>query len=157
MTIPLFDRELSWLEFNRRVLGEAQNRDVPLLERVKFLAICANNLDEFLMIRVFDAVCARVRGLLADIQACWGDELLPALQEHGIRIESVSELSGRDLAAVEEFFDRNLRSILAPLALDPGHSPFIANLALHLAVRLESHAGEPHVVILRMPQLSPRL
>jgi len=157
MTIPLFDRERSWLEFDRRVLGEAQNPDVPLLERVKFLAICANNLDEFLMIRVFDAVYEHARALLADIHACWSDELVPALQEHGIRIERVADLAACDLAAVGEYFERNLRPVLAPLALDPGHSPFIANLALHLAVRLEPAAGEPHVVILRMPQLSPRL
>ena len=157
MTIPLFDRELSWLEFNRRVLAEARNDEVPLLERVKFLAISANNLDEYLMIRVFDAVRARARQLLACIHACWRDELVPALRQHGIRIERVADLSARGRDAVEQYFARNLQPILAPLALDPGQSPFIANLALHLALRLESPAGAQHVVIVRMPQLSPRL
>src|SRR5437763_1043336 len=101
--LPLFDRELSWLEFNRRVLGEAENADVPRLERV-------------------------------------------------------ADLGKKERTAVEEYFRRNLEPILTPLAIDPGHPfPFIANLALNLAIILDSERGETHVVVLRIPETVPRL
>lgn len=179
--IPLFDREMSWLAFNRRVLGEAENPEVPLLERVKFLSICSNNLDEFFMIRVgevrdliaariaevgsvhqqyekLDEIRRRSRHLLDQMYRCLGDELLPALKKEGIRIERVADLGKKERAAVEEYFAQNLEPILTPLAIDPGHPfPFIANLALNLALQLESERGESYVVVVKIPELSPRL
>jgi len=175
--VPLFDRELSWIEFNRRVLGEAQNPDVPLLERLKFLSICAHNLDEFLMIRVGEvrdliaaqaggtaqveklaAIRKRVHQLLDDMYACLGDEVLPALKKEGIRIEKVADLGKRDRATVEEYFSGHLEPILTPLAIDPGHPfPFIANRALNLALQLESTRGERYTVVVKIPELSERL
>jgi polyphosphate kinase len=177
--LPLFDRELSWLEFNRRVLGEAENPDVPLLERVKFLSISANNLDEFFMIRVgeirdliaahvavngekrtekLDTVRGRARELLQSIYACLGDELRPALRKEGIRIERVADLGKKERTAVEEYFRNHLEPILTPLAIDPGHPfPFIANLALNLAINLDSDRGETHIVVLKIPETLPRL
>jgi len=179
--LPLFDRELSWLAFNRRVLGEAQNADVPLLERVKFLAISSNNLDEFFMIRLgelrdllagnvsevgsfrmqsekLDAVRKSSRQLLTDMYRCLSDELIPCLEKEGIRIERVANLGKRDHAAIEDSFARNIEPILTPLAIDPGHPfPFIANLALNLAVQLESSRGESYVVLVKIPELTPRL
>jgi len=176
--VPLFDRELSWIEFNRRVLGEAVNPDVPLLERVTFLSICAHNLDEFLMIRVgevrdlmtaragpvaqhvekLEVIRKRVRHLLDAMYRCLGDELLPALAKEGIRVERVADLGKRDRAAVEQYFTRNLEPILTPVAIDPGHPfPLLANRALNLALQLESGRGERHAAIVKIPELSPRL
>ena len=179
--LPLFDRELSWIEFNRRVLGEAENPDVPLLERMKFLSICANNLDEFFMIRVGevrDLIAAKVpeagpvrqqaekleeirkrsRQLLERMYACLSDELLPKLKKEGIWIEKVAELSKKERAAVDEYFMLNLEPILTPLAIDPGHPfPFLANLALNLALQLETERGETYDVVLRIPEQAPRL
>ena len=179
--LPLFDRELSWLEFNRRVLGEAENPDVPLLERVKFLSICSNNLDEFLMIRVgevrdliaaklpeagsvrqqsekLDEIRKRSRQLLEQMYACLSNELLPRLKKEGVRLERVADLGKKERAAVEEFFMLNLEPILTPLAIDPGHPfPFLANLALNLALQLESERGDTYDVVVRIPEQAPRL
>jgi len=179
--LPLFDRELSWLEFNARVLGEAENPDVPLLERVKFLSIFSNNFDEFFMIRVgevrdllaakvseagsvhgqsekLDEIRKRSRILLDQMYRCLGEQLLPALKKEGIRIERVADLAKKDRATIEEYFARNIEPILTPLAIDPGHPfPFIANLALNLALQLESERGEAYVVVVKIPELSPRL
>ncbi len=176
--LPMFDRELSWLEFNRRVLGEAENPGVPLLERVKFLSICSNNLDEFFMIRVgeirdlvaaniadatrlrdkLDLVRQRTHELLQSMYSCLGDQLLPALKKEGIRVERVSDLGKKESAMVEEYFCRDLEPILTPLAIDPGHPfPFIANLALNLGLMLESGRGETYIVVLKIPETTPRL
>jgi polyphosphate kinase len=177
-SLPLFDRELSWLEFNRRVLGEAENPSVPLLDRVKFLSICSNNLDEFFMIRVgevrdliaakvvdarqqrdkLDTIRRRSLELLESMYSCLKDQLLPALKKEGIRIERVSELGKKEAAMVEDYFCRDLEPILTPLAIDPGHPfPFIANLALNLGIILESDRGERYVVVLKIPETTPRL
>jgi polyphosphate kinase len=177
---PLFDRELSWLEFNKRVLGEAENPEVPLLERVKFLSICSNNLDEFFMIRVgevrdllaarlpsgpmagqsekLDEIRKRSRQLLDQMYRCLGEQLIPLLKKEGIQIERVSDLAKKERAAIEDYFVRNIEPILTPLAIDPGHPfPFIANLALNLALQLESTRGETYVVVVKIPEQSPRL
>jgi len=179
--LPHLDRELSWLEFNRRVLGEAENPDVPLLERVKFLSIFSNNFDEFFMIRVgevrdllaakvseagsvhgqsekLEEIRKRSRQLLDQMYRCLSEQLLPALKKEGIRLERVSELAKKERATIEEYFARNIEPILTPLAIDPGHPfPFIANLALNLALQLESERGEAYVVVVKIPELSPRL
>ncbi|HEX7193124.1 MAG TPA: polyphosphate kinase 1, partial [Thermoanaerobaculia bacterium] len=176
--LPLFDREMSWIEFNRRVLGEAQNPEVPLLERLKFLSIAAHNLDEFLMIRVgevrdiiaaqagptaqhvekLDVIRKRVRHLLDSMYACLTDEVLPELKKEGIRIDRVADLGKRDRAAVQDYFNTYLEPILTPLAIDPGHPfPLLANRALNLALQLESSRGERYFVVVKIPELSSRL
>ena len=177
--LPMFDREASWLEFNQRVLGEAENPAVPLLERVKFLSICSNNQDEFFMIRVgeirdlitaevradlgrqrekLDVVRRRSHQLLQAMYTCLGDQLLPALKKEGIRIERIADLAKRDRQTVEEYFARDLEPILTPLAIDPGHPfPFISNLALTLGLILDSERGETYITLLKIPETTPRL
>jgi polyphosphate kinase len=180
--VPLFNREFSWLEFNRRVLAEAESPSVPLLERLKFLSICSSNLDEFFMVRVSgirDMVVAslidrsadgltprqqlkgireRASALLLDMYTCLNKEVLPELRRSGIRIETVADLNKREQSQLREYFHRNLAPILTPLAIDPGHPfPFLTNLALNLAVKLESERGDEHVVFIKVPSQVPRL
>ena len=154
-----FNRELSWLQFNARVLEEALDPSTPLLERVKFLAIFANNLDEFFMIRV-SALHRQVRGgvlhappdgltpteqlmairrtllpQLAQHTACWCDDLLPKLEEAGIRICAYDALRPEQRALLRRVFARDVFPVLTPLAFDPAHPfPHITNLSLNLAV-----------------------
>src|SRR5476651_726238 len=141
------NRELSWLAFNRRVLDQAIGEYHPLLERVKFLAIVASNLDEFFMVRVatllkkqragaedlsadgltpsqqITAVRRRAERLMADQAACWTDSLRPALQEHGIRFLEPEEYTDAVRGYLTKYFRQEIFPQLTPLAFDPGH-PF---------------------------------
>lgn len=161
---PLFlNRELSWLEFNRRVLHEAEDPQNPLLERLKFVAIFDNNLDEFFMKRVGglkqqlasqvlelppDGLTPRqqiaivdgvVRPLIAEHRRVFNTEILPALRQHGLEILRWSELRASERRHFTEFFERQLFPALTPLALDPAHPfPFISNLSLSLAVSVKA-------------------
>ncbi len=180
--IPLFNREYSWIEFNRRVLAEAQSDRVPLLERLKFLSICSTNLDEFLMVRVgglrdlidagfaqrsadgrtprqqLDGIRQRTRKLLREMYRCFDDELLPALEREKIRIQSPAELSKKRQDALREHFEQHIAPVLTPLAFDPGHPfPWLSNLSLNLALVLDSPRGDEHLVMLKIPALVPRL
>jgi polyphosphate kinase len=175
----LFNRELSWLEFNRRVLAEAEERSVPLLERVKFLGITAANLDEFLMVRLgairsliaagardrspdgltpkqqLKAVRKRAKGLLRDMYGVLGT-LLPELEKADIRIESAAALTKKQQAALGDEFRARIAPVLTPLAFDPGHPlPFLASGALNLAVLLSS-GGETHTAFIKVPKVLPR-
>jgi polyphosphate kinase len=156
-----FNRELSWIAFNERVLELAEDPRVPLLERVKFCAIYTSNLDEFVMVRVaglqdqldagvmapgpdgrtpsetVDGVRARVDELDARLCACLERQLRPALAEHGIRILAWDELTDEERAALSERFHRQIFPVLTPLAVGLGRPfPYISNLSLSLAVRL---------------------
>ncbi|MGA2246234.1 MAG: polyphosphate kinase 1 [Verrucomicrobiota bacterium] len=179
------NRELSWLEFNQRVLDEACDRANPLLERLKFFTIVSSNLDEFFEVRVaglkqqiesgnnartadgltpsdiFDAISARVRKMVADKYACWHAELQPALAEHHIRIHDISSLKPADQAWVEEFYHRKVRPVLTPLAIDPAHPfPQLLNKSLNLMVRLEMPKDGvqlKHLAVVQCPSILPRL
>src|SRR5688572_25080488 len=176
---PLFfNRELSWLDFNARVLELAEDESIPLLERVKFLAIFASNLDEFFMKRVgglqrqraaritartidgltpeeqLALIHAKVRPLLDRQIHCWYAQLHPALKQHGIRICRYAELSEADKAVADDFFRRNVFPILTPLAVDPGHPfPFISNLSKSLGVMIQHPAtAEQSFVRIKLPE-----
>ncbi|MCR9075539.1 MAG: polyphosphate kinase 1, partial [bacterium] len=155
------NRDMSWLEFNRRVLAQAFDDDTPLLERLKFVAIFASNLDEFFMKRI-GLLKSRVRQQIAHspnrpdelpplqtLHACYemiremedklaaelGDEIIPALKEQGIEIVEYGELGKKSRRAVDDWFNTAVFPILTPLAVDPGHRfPFISNLSTNLGL-----------------------
>ncbi len=179
--VRLFNREFSWIDFNRRVLAEAQDPSVPLLERVKFLSITASNLDEFMMVRVgairdliasaiterspdgltpkqqLKGIRSRVSTLMTDMYRCLSEQLLPELRKAGIRLERFEDLGKKEQAALESYFSKDLAPILTPLAVDPGHPfPFLASKALNLAVVLESERGESHIALIKVPPLLKR-
>jgi polyphosphate kinase len=179
---PLINRELSWLDFNRRVLAEAENGAVPLLERVKFAAITSNNLDEFFMVRgggikalmraglqsasvdgmlpkqQWRSVRKKARALLDDLYALLQKELIPKLAKEGLRIVGPKELSSKESAELEAYFSRQVEPLLTPLATDPGHPfPFLANLSVSLAVQLATPKGEESWAFLKVPPSVPRL
>jgi polyphosphate kinase len=156
-----FNRELSWVDFNDRVLQLVEDPRVHLLERVKFAAIYTSNLDEFFMVRIaglhgqvdagvttrspdgrtpsetIDAVRERVIELRARLGRCLVEDLLPALAEHGIRILEWGALDDRERQALTERFRRQILPVLTPLAVGQGRPfPYISNLSLSLAVRL---------------------
>ena len=163
-----FNRELSWLDFNERVLDLARDNALPLLERVKFLAIFASNLDEFFMKRIgglhrqraddvrersldgltvdqqLALVHARVRSLIGQQVALWFDELHPALKKERIAIRRYVDLSPAQRQFCDELFRRQMFPILTPLAVDPGHPfPFISNLSKSMGVLVEPLAASP--------------
>jgi polyphosphate kinase len=179
VTDTFFNRELSWLEFNARVLAEAQEESVPLLERVKFLSIAATNLDEFLMIRVgalreliasnirdrsvdgltpkqqLKAVRERVKALLGEMYQVL-DSLLPELREAGIRFDQGKAVARKPQAELADEFQSRIAPILTPLAFDPGHPfPFLASGALNLAVMLSS-GTDSHLAFIKVPRILPR-
>lgn len=179
------NRELSWLEFNQRVLDEALDAGNPLLERLKFFTIVSSNLDEFFEVRVaglkqqieseiversvdgltateiFQAVTRRVRKMVSDQYACWRDDLRPALAEHGINIFQVSTLKRADFDWIEEYYHSKIRPVLTPLAIDPAHPfPQLLNKSLNLMVRLEMKKGRQtlkHMAVVQCPAILPRL
>lgn len=176
------NRELAWLEFNRRVLHEAQDERTPLLERVKFLAIFSTNLDEFFQVRVagvreqiaarisdplpdrmpptqqLDAIRATVRELLAEHGRCLEEQVLPALATAGIRIhQRFDDLPPAERDHLRAYFESRVFPVLTPLAVDPAHPfPHISNLSLSLAVSLADDRGEPRFARVKVPRLLPR-
>ncbi|MCS6843614.1 MAG: polyphosphate kinase 1 [Caldilineales bacterium] len=177
------NRELSWLEFNRRVLEEAVRPDLhPLLERVKFLAIFFSNLDEFFMIRVsglkqqisagvlklppdgmtpseqLTALRERLLPMLRQAMECWCNDLKPKLWAAGIRIRSYADLSREHKEWLADYFMREVFPVLTPLIVDPGHPfPHISNLSLNLAVALRDPDNGLRFGRVKVPLILPRL
>ena len=164
------NRELSWLQFNERVLELAEDENTPLLERVKFLAIYASNLDEFIMVRVaglYDQVDAgidargadglspretieriveRTRELAKRHAGQWEHEVRPALAEHGIRVMDCDQCAGEELEAVDRQFEEQIFPVLTPLAVGPGRPfPYISNLSLSIAVWLRDPVARTEI------------
>jgi polyphosphate kinase len=174
------NRELSWLAFNERVLAQARLETHPLLERVKFLAIAANNLDEFFMVRVAtlarqrragheaatpDGLTARqelpmvrasAEGMLRQIAACWENTLRPLLAEQDIRIVEPSDFTPQIRAFLAEHFSQRVSPVLTPLAFDPGHPfPYISNRSTSFAIAVESE-GRTRFARVKVPNVLSR-
>jgi polyphosphate kinase len=174
------NRELSWLEFNRRVLAQAQDTSHPLLERVKFLAIAGTNLDEFFMVRVatilkkfragieetsFDGLSTedelsviRTRALaqIDEQAACWSRDLRPLLASEGIQFLDPAHYTPAIEAWLAQYFKAQMFPVLTPLAFDPGHPfPYISNLSMNLAVRVR-HGGRTKFARVKVPGMLPR-
>jgi polyphosphate kinase len=177
------NRELSWIEFNRRVYDQARDKRHPLLERVKFLSIYDSNLDEFIMIRLAglkDQVAAHVAALSPDgmtpeqqlhavrkrleelnheVHQYWLDTLVPLLAGQHIYILNYEELDKSQREAMFAYFEREIFPVLTPLAVDPGHRfPHISNRSLNLAVSItDPRHSEPRFARVKVPPTLPRL
>lgn len=176
------NRELSLLEFQRRVLDEARDSRNKLLERVKFLSIVGSNLDEFFMVRLaalkqklkagspdlsidgktvsqqISAVRDSVAGLLKEIYECLHKQLIPALTRSGIRIVSWDGLDDHERELMKTYYEETVFPILTPLAVDPGRPfPHISNLSMNLAVGLKGADGREHFARVKVPERLPQL
>ncbi len=176
------NRELSWLEFNRRVLHEATDLRTPLLERLKFLAIFSSNLDEFFMVRVaivkdqleaevakrspdgrtpqqqLEEISQRLRPMVIEQHRHFEQVLRPLLEEQGVYLLNYIDLSQEQRNYLRDYFERRIFPVLTPLAVDPGHPfPRMSNLSLNLAVVVKDQkTGEEHFARVKVPSLLPR-
>jgi len=178
------NRELSWLEFNARVLAEAADERVPLYERLKFLAIFASNLDEFFMVRVaglqaqlaghiddlppdglsaveqLEAISKRAQALVAESYRIWNKWVRPGLRDAGIALVTPDELAPEDQAALDEHFSRDVFPVLTPIAVDPAHPfPHVRNRSINVGFLFDSPSfgGEPSFGVVQVPMMLPRL
>ncbi len=177
-----FNRELSWLEFNYRVLREATDSRTPLLERLKFLAIFSSNLDEFFMVRVaglkqqveaqvsklppdgltptqqLDGINQRLLPMVKEQHQHFEQVLRPQLVENGIHILDYMDLNQEQRTYLRKYFEEQIFPVLTPLAIDPSHPfPYISNLSLNLAVVVKDpENGEELFARLKVPKVLPR-
>ncbi|MBX3128893.1 MAG: polyphosphate kinase 1 [Polyangiaceae bacterium] len=178
------NRELSWLEFNARVLAEAADERTALYERLKFLGIFAGNLDEFFMVRVAGlqaqlsndvaelaadglapeeqliAISARAHELVDESYRIWNERVRPELREAGIALVSPDELAPDDLAALDEHFRRDIFPVLTPIAIDPVHPfPHVRNKSINVGFLFErtEHTNDPSFGVVQVPTTLPRL
>ncbi len=177
-----FNRDLSWVEFNRRVMEEALNPELPLLEKIKFISIFFSNLDEFYMIRVSglkEQVAANIleptidgltaseqiqkiekmlKPMITRLNESWQNEIVPELKRNNIFLFKFDELNPDEQNKLREYFKKEIYPILTPLAFDPGRPfPYISNLSLSLAVLIRNPKGESHFARVKVPSTLPRL
>ncbi|MCH7516837.1 MAG: polyphosphate kinase 1 [Bacteroidetes bacterium] len=177
-----FNRDLSWVEFNIRVLDEALNPNLPLLEKVKFVSIFSSNLDEFYMIRISglkEQVAANIleptidgltpteqvikiekalKPLIIKLNNLWMKEIVPQLKKHGVELLRFAEFNSEDQSLLKEYYKDEIYPVLTPLAFDPGRPfPYISNLSLNLAILVKKPNGENHFARVKVPNVLPRL
>jgi polyphosphate kinase len=176
------NRELSLLEYNQRVLEEAQDPSSPVLERLKFLCIVASNLDQFFEVRVaglkqqrqssvsapgpdemspgeqLAAISTRVRKMVDDQYRIWRQELVPALEENNVFFLGCHELTSEEKHYYNKYFEKSVYPVLTPLAVDPVHPfPQLLNKSLNVAVELEGAAISTNLAVVQVPRILPRL
>ena len=177
-----FNRDLSWVEFNIRVLDEALNPNLPLLEKVKFVSIFSSNLDEFYMIRISglkEQVAANIleptidgltpteqvvkiekalKPLIIKLNNLWMKEIVPQLKKHGVELLRFAEFNSEEQSLLKEYYKDEIYPVLTPLAFDPGRPfPYISNLSLNLAILVKKPNGENHFARVKVPNILPRL
>lgn len=182
---PYFNRELSWLAFNRRVLEQAESPDYPLLERMKYLAFVSSNLDEFFEIRVaglmqqvesgviergpdglgpkeqLRRIHSIVKRLVADHYSCWEKQVMPGLKKENVIFSDFDELTRNEKKWVEQYFEEQVFPVLTPLAIDPAHPfPQLTNKALYILTSIddpETRIIERLMAIIPVPRVLPRI
>ncbi|MEE9432082.1 MAG: polyphosphate kinase 1 [Melioribacteraceae bacterium] len=177
-----FNRDLSWLEFNRRVLDEALNPDLPLLDKIKFVSIFFSNLDEFYMIRVsglkeqiraniikpaldgltpfeeLREIEKQVKKMLKVIDELWSKTIIPDLTKNNINICKIEALTKSEQTSLTDYFHNEIYPVLTPLAFDPGRPfPYISNLSLSFAVLISKNGNDKHFARVKIPSILPRL
>ena len=178
---PYLNRELSWLDFNSRVLEEAFEKENPIMERVKFLSITESNLDEFFMVRVagvmdkmhskaddkdasgmtsaqlFPALTQKIHHFVKKQYSCLQRSIIPALKKCKLRFLKIKELNKIQKQTVDEYFDKFLFPVLTPLAVDTSRPfPLLANRSLNIAVRLVNNNGEDIFAVVQVPSILDR-
>ncbi len=177
-----FNRETSWIEFNRRVLQEALNPALPLLDKIKFISIFFSNLDEFYMIRVaglkeqiranifkhtidgytpfeqLKYIEHEVQKMLKRFTKFWRKTIVPSLNDNNIFICKIGELTKKEQKNLSEYFTKEIYPVLTPLAFDPGRPfPYISNLSISFALQVRKQNGEKHFARVKVPGILPRL
>lgn len=177
-----FNRDLSWVEFNRRVLEEALDPTLPLLEKVKFISIFHTNLDEFYMIRIsglkeqiaanvlepsidgltpreqLRKIEGRLKPMLNQVFDLWLNRVVPELKKNKIDICEYEDIPEEEKLRLTEYFKKEIYPVLTPLAFDPGRPfPYISNLSLSLAILVRKPNGENHFARVKVPSILPRL
>ncbi|MFV0415154.1 MAG: polyphosphate kinase 1 [Chthoniobacterales bacterium] len=176
------NRELSWLEFNQRVIEQARDESNPLLERLKFLCIVSSNLDEFFEVRFaglkqqkqnhasevgpdgksateqIDLIAKRVRRMVRDQYECWNKLIAPQLEENRITFHNYPDVSRDERAYFEKFFHDSVYPVLTPLAIDPAHPfPQLLNKSLNVLVEFEGEDLATDVAVVQVPRILPRV
>ncbi len=178
---PYNNRELSWLDFNFRVLEEAMEHENPVMERVNFLAITASNLDEFFMVRVagvldqihqglkkqdpsgytpvelFDKLAEKIHFLARKQYSCLNRSILPELKQNKMSFSEIEDLNKEQLKYIEDYFESDIFPVLTPLAVDTGRPfPLLANKSLNIAVKLKDSDEESVFAVIQVPSILPR-
>lgn len=180
-SMPYNNREISWIDFNKRVLEEATKKDNPIMERCNFLSITASNLDEFFMVRVagvldqihhgvkskdasgltptevMNRLSEKIHDFAKKQYTCYNRSIIPSLRANGITFKNIDELDGNQKAFIDEYFHKVAFPVLTPMAVDTSRPfPLLANKSLNIALRLTNAKKEEFFAVVQVPSILPR-